>query len=140
MAEHKDWYKLDLSAIVYPTLQRKDFSSVYRLSVLMKEEVDPDVLQMALDRTLPRFPTYKAAIRKGFFWRYLEPNNRPGPFVMPDVKNPCQPMSFKDNNRYLVRVYYYGRKAQYILRSRTRCWPGRPWRCAGSRRACRRRP
>ena len=41
---HRDWYKLDLSAIVYPTLQRKDFSSVYRLSLLMKEEVDPQLL------------------------------------------------------------------------------------------------
>ena len=108
MAEHNDWYKLDLSAIVYPTLQRRDFSSVYRLSVLLKEEIDPQLLQRALDRTMPRFPTYKAAIRKGLFWRYLEPNNRPGPFVKADVKNPCQPMSFKDNNRYLVRVYYYG--------------------------------
>lgn len=104
------WYKLDLSAIVYPTLQRKDFSSVYRLSVLMKEEVDPLLLQKALDMTLPRFPTYKVAIRKGVFWRYLEPNNRPGPFVMPDIKNPCMPMPFKANNRYLVRVYYYGRR------------------------------
>ena len=37
---HKDWYKLDLSAIVYPTLQRRDFSSVYRLSVLLKEEIN----------------------------------------------------------------------------------------------------
>ena len=36
-AEHRDWYKLDLSAIVYPTLQRRDFSSVYRLSVLLKD-------------------------------------------------------------------------------------------------------
>ena len=43
--KRKDWYKLDLSAIVYPTLQRKDFSSGYRLSVLMKEEVDPKLLQ-----------------------------------------------------------------------------------------------
>ncbi len=103
----RDWYKLDLSAIVYPTLQRRDFSSVYRLSVLLKEEVQPEVLQKALDMTLPRFPTYKAAIRKGLFWRYLEPNNRPGPFVQEDVKNPCQPMYFKANNRYLVRVYYF---------------------------------
>lgn len=102
------WYKLDLSAIVYPTLQRKDFSSVYRLSVVLKEPVKPEVLQEALDRTLPRFPTYKAAIRKGLFWRYLEPNNRPGPFVQPDIENPCMPMPFKANNRYLVRVYYYG--------------------------------
>lgn len=104
------WYKLDLSAIVYPTLQRKDFSSVYRLSVLLKEEVDPAILQKALDMTLSRFPTYKVAIRKGLFWRYLEPNNRPGPFVTPDIKNPCMPMPFKANNRYLLRVYYYGRR------------------------------
>ena len=103
----REWYKLDLSAIVYPTLQRRDFSSVYRLSVVLKEEIKPDVLQKALDMTLPRFPTYKAAIRKGLFWRYLEPNDRPGPFVQEDVKNPCQPMHFKANNRYLVRVYYF---------------------------------
>ena len=101
------WYKLDLSAIVYPTLQRRDFSSVYRLSVVLKDTVDPDILQRALDMTLPRFPTYKAAIRKGLFWRYLEPNNRPGPYVREDIKNPCMPMSFKSNNRYLIRVYYY---------------------------------
>ena len=83
------WYKLDLSAIVYPTLQRRDFSSVYRLSVLLKETVDPVLLQAALDKTLPRFPTYRVAIRKGLFWRYLEPNTRPGPYVMEDIKNPC---------------------------------------------------
>lgn len=104
----EDWYRLDLSAIVYPTLQRRDFSSVYRLSVVLKEDIDPAVLQLAVDQVMPRFPTYKAAIRKGVFWRYLEPNNRPGPFVQPDVKNPCQPMHFKGNNRYLVRFYYYG--------------------------------
>ena len=103
----REWYKLDLSAIVYPTLQRHDFSSVYRLSVVLKEEIQPEVLQKALDMTLPRFPTYKAAIRKGLFWRYLEPNDRPGPFVQEDVKNPCQPMHFKANNLYLIRVYYF---------------------------------
>ena len=106
-AHRRDWYQLDLSAIVYPTLQRRDFSSVYRLSVVLKEEIQQDLLQQALDMTLPRFPTYKAAIRKGLFWRYLEPNDRPGPFVQKDVRNPCQPMYFRANNRYLVRVYYF---------------------------------
>ena len=110
LPERKEWYKLDLSAIVYPTLQRKDFSSVYRLSLLLKEDINPKLLQQAVDRTLPRFPTYKSAIRKGLFWRYLEPNNRPGPFVMPDIKNSCMPMPFKANNRYLLRIYYYGRR------------------------------
>lgn len=104
------WYKLDLSAIVYPTLQRRDFSSVYRLSVVLKEAIDPDLLQQALDMALPRFPTYKVAIRKGLFWRYLEPNNRPGPYVREDIKNPCMPMHFKGSNRYLIRIYYYGNR------------------------------
>ena len=103
----RDWYKLDLSAIVYPTLQRRDFSPVYRISCLVKADVNPELLQQALDKTLPRFPTYKTAMRKGVFWRYLEPNNRPGPFVQPDVRNPMQPMHYKTNNRYLLRVYYY---------------------------------
>lgn len=106
-AIHKDWYKLDLSAIVYPTLQRKDFSPVYRLSLLLKEDIKPEVLQEAIDKALPRFPTYKVAMRRGVFWRYLEPNHRPGPFVQADVRNSCQPMYYKENNRYLLRFYYY---------------------------------
>ncbi len=104
------WYKLDLSANVYPTLQRKNFSSVYRISTTLKENVQPAVLQEALDLTLPRFPTFKVALRKGLFWRYLEPNHRPGPFVEPDIENICMPMRFRSNNRYLIRVYYYQKR------------------------------
>ena len=104
------WYRLDLSAIVYPTLQRRNFSSVYRLSVILKEIVDPAALQQALDMTLPRFPTFKVTMRKGVFWRYLEPNDRPGPFVEPDIVNPCMPMSFQSSSKYLIRLYYYQRR------------------------------
>jgi len=106
----RTWYRLDLSAIVYPTLQRRDFSSTYRISILLKEDVDPVLFQKAIDRCLKRFPTYKVAMRKGLFWRYLEPNERSGPYVMPDIRNFCMPMSFKANNRYLIRFYYYGRR------------------------------
>ena len=104
------WYKLDLSANVYPTLQSKNFSSVYRISVTLKEEIQPDLLQKAVDMTLPRFPTFKTALRKGVFWRYLEPNHRPGPFVRPDIENPCLRMHFRSNNRYLIRIYYYQKR------------------------------
>ena len=104
IASRKSWYKLDLSANVYPTLQRKNFSSLYRLSILLKEDIQPSLLQKAVDMTLPRFPSFKVALRKGLFWRYLEPNNRPGPFVQPDISNPCMPLHFKGNNRYLIRV------------------------------------
>ena len=108
--DHNTWYKLDLSGTVYPTLQRRTFSNVFRVSITLNEEIRPDVLQKALDATLPRFPAYKVAMRTGLFWRYLEPNNRPGPFVRPDIVNPCMPMHFKSNNRYLIRVYYYHKR------------------------------
>ncbi|MDR0948909.1 MAG: alcohol acetyltransferase [Lachnospiraceae bacterium] len=131
-----DWYKLDLSAIVYPTLQRRDFSSVYRLSAVLHEKIQPNLLQQAVDTALPRFPTFKSSIRKGLFWRYLEYNNRPGPFVRPDVKNPCQPLAFATNNRYLLRFYYYenrisleahhslgdGSGAMYLLQTVIACY------------------
>ena len=102
------WYKLDLSANVYPTLQRRNFSSVYRLSILLTEDIKPELLQQAVDLTLPRFPSFRVALRKGLFWRYLEPNHRPGPYVSEDIVNQCMPMDFKANNRYLIRIYYYG--------------------------------
>ena len=104
------WYKLDLSANVYPTLQRRDFSSVYRISITLKEIIQPDLLQQAVDLTLPRFPTFKTALRRGLFWRYLEPNDRPGPFVQSDIQNPCMHMNFHADNRYLIRIYYYQKR------------------------------
>lgn len=104
------WYKLDLSANVYPTLQRKNFSNIYRISLTLKETIQPDILQKAVDMTLPRFPTFKVALRRGFFWRYLEPNERPGPFIQPDIENPCMPLHFRSNNWYLIRIYYYQKR------------------------------
>ena len=78
MNNRNQWLKLDLSGNVYPTLQRKSFSSVFRVSVTLKEKVDPQILQKAYEKTLPRFPSLKVALRKGLFWRYLEPNKKPG--------------------------------------------------------------
>ena len=110
MKKRDTWYKLDLSANVYPTLQRKNFSSVYRISITLKEMIQPDLLQKAVDMTLPRFPTFKTALRKGVLWRYLEPNHRPGPFVRPDIQNPYMHMHFRADNRYLIRIYYYQKR------------------------------
>lgn len=104
------WFKLDLSANVYPTLQRRNFSSVFRLSVTLTEPIDADLLQKAVEQTMPRFPTFAVMMRKGVFWRYLEKNPNPGPFVQEDIKNPCMPMPFKNKGRYLIRIYYYNCK------------------------------
>lgn len=107
--DDETWYKLDLSATVYPTLQSRRYSAIYRIRARLTKPVDPKLMQQALDLALPRFPTFKTAMRKGLFWRYLEPNDRPGPFIQEDIRNSCLPLPFHACNRYLVRLYYYDR-------------------------------
>lgn len=106
----KTWYRLDNSANIYPAIQRSYYSSVYRFSAYMTKEVDPKLLQKALDKTMLRFPVFDVCIKKGFFWQYLEHNKKAGPFVQEDIINPCMPMRFKDNNGYLIRIYYYRKR------------------------------
>lgn len=107
MPQEQVWYRLDNAGVLYSALKKEKYAPVYRFSAVMDEPVDPDALQRAVDRTMPRFPTFRVRIRKGFFWCYFEPNPKPGPFVKPDISNPCQPMRDRQDNDWLIRFYYY---------------------------------
>lgn len=112
MAKKKkpDWYTLDNAGILYSALQREEYSAVYRFSAVLAEAVDPAALQRAVDECVPRFPGFSVRIKKGAFWYYFEPNDAPGPFVQPDIANPCQPMRFQEDNGWLIRFYYYEKR------------------------------
>ena len=84
--------------------------NVFRLSVELKEDINPDLLAQALRKTLPRFPAFDVRIKKGFFWYYFEKNPNGAPPVMPDINNPCHRIKFKENSGYLFRVYYHARR------------------------------
>ncbi len=104
------WSRLDNAALMYSALQREDYSAVYRFSALMRQPVDPVLLQQAVDTTLPRFPGFAVRIKQGVFWYYFEPNHAPGPFVQPDIANPCQPVRFRKGEDWLIRFFYYERR------------------------------
>ena len=108
--EKPGWYKLDNAGVLYSALQREEYSAVYRFSALMTQPVDPDALQRAIERTMPRFPGFGVRIKRGFFWYYFEPNDAPGPFLKEDIANPCQPMRFKEDGGWLIRFYQGGRR------------------------------
>ena len=107
MPREQDWYRLDNAGVLYSALKKEKYAPVYRFSAVMDERVDPEALQRAVDRSMPRFPTFRVRIRKGAFWCYFEQNSKPGPFVRPDVSNPCQPMRDREDNDWLIRFYYY---------------------------------
>lgn len=102
-----NWYPLDNAGVLYSAIQKDQYSAVYRFSAVMTDPVDPDALQRAVDKTLPRFPGFRVRIRKGVFWCYFEPNDKPGPFVQRDIANPCQPIRFQEENDWLIRFFYY---------------------------------
>ena len=65
------WYRLDNAGVLYTALQKEQYSAIYRFSAVMTEEVDPQALQRAVDRTMPRFPGFGVRVRQGLFWYYL---------------------------------------------------------------------
>jgi NRPS condensation-like uncharacterized protein len=103
----QQWYRLDNAGVLYSALKKEKYAPVYRFSAVMTEPVDPAALQRAVDRTMPRFPCFRVRIRKGVFWCYFEPNEKPGPFVKPDIANPCQPLRDRSDNDWLIRFFYY---------------------------------
>ena len=72
-----NWYRLDTAALIFPAITRRDWSNAFRVSACLKDEVDVEILQQAVDALRPRFPSYYVTLRKGVFWYYLEESREP---------------------------------------------------------------
>jgi NRPS condensation-like uncharacterized protein len=100
-----DWFKLDNAAKIFPGQNSRAWSNVFRLSVQLKQKIDPEILAEALKATLKRIPSFDVRIRRGLFWYYFEKNPNE-PTVLPDIKNPCYRIKFRENDGFLFRVFY----------------------------------
>lgn len=99
-----EWYKLDNAAKVYPSSSSNEYSTLFRFAAVMKERVDGEILQQALDDLVPRFPTLMVTIKRGAFWYYFE--RLPfKPRVEKESLYSFQPIPL-DGKRYLFRVVY----------------------------------
>ena len=104
------WDKLDNTAHLFPVIAGEDMTSVYRISVTLKENIEPELLQQALDTVLPKFQGFDLRLRKGFFWYYFEENGKPAPRVQEESRFPCRFIRPNRNRNYLFRVTYYKRR------------------------------
>lgn len=106
----KRWFKVDNAGKIFPGQRTETWSNVFRVSVVLKEKIVPEILEQALEDVLPRFPCFDVKIKKGFFWYYLQENEYAAPPVMLDVNNPCHRIKWNENNHFLFKVYYYDRR------------------------------
>ena len=107
--DHRVSYSLDNAAIVYPLGMKYGQMPMFRLSVELKEKIDPELLQLALDFTIRRFPTFSAVIKSGFFWHYLETVNHVIN-VEEESDIPCKPISVLLRTYRSLRVLYYHKR------------------------------
>lgn len=67
------WYRLDNVGKFYSSQAGSSAQTVFRYAATLVDEVDPDALQRALERTVEVFPGFNVCLRSGMFWHYLEP-------------------------------------------------------------------
>lgn len=100
------WYNLDNAAIVFPSTSTRKDSKVFRFACSLKENVDKDILQQALNKTLVSYPIFSSVLKKGLFWCYLETTN-----IIPVVKEEndhiCASIYKYSNRDLLFNVTYY---------------------------------
>jgi len=102
---YREWMRLDNMANLYPAIERFSAAPVFRVQAKLDRQVEPAVLEEALNMCLKRFPYFKVRLKRGLFWAYLERNEKPAK-VWPDGPYPCTGMNYRANNHYLFRVRY----------------------------------
>ncbi len=101
-----DWMRLDNAALIFPAVRRRDWTNAFRVSATLKEPVEPELLQQAVDTLLPRFPSMYVSLHRGLFWYYLQKLKR-APRVRQDGACPLIHMTGKELRECCLRVLYY---------------------------------
>ena len=109
MPKTNNWRRLDNSAKIFPIASSKKYSSVFRLSAVLKEKIDPEILKTSVERVLKNLPSFKVKLKKGAFWYYFEENNKD--IIIEEEKNyPCKYIDPNTNNDYLFKVTFWENK------------------------------
>lgn len=108
--EHKlRWMRLDNAAKIYPASRSQNWSNVFRVSATLKDAVDVNVMQSALDVTVRRFPSIAARLRRGVFWYYLQQLSQV-PRIRQESSYPLAPMSRDEIRQCALRVIVYEKR------------------------------
>lgn len=106
MTAQNKWNKLDNAGKIFPPAINRYDTKVFRFSCELTEDINPDILQYALEATIEQFSIYKSVLERGIFWYYLEASDIQ-PKVSPEYKKICAEIYHKNRVNLLFEVTYY---------------------------------
>ena len=109
MDKSSNWYKLDNAAKIIPSTVRGANTRVFRISCELIEDVDPKILQQALDESIIEYPFFNCILRRGLFGYYLEDSQLKCTVVEENLPA-CSPLYLPGKKSLLYRVFYYKRR------------------------------
>jgi len=104
---HKDLkiFDLDIPSNIYPAIKTKKWNQVFRVSAVLKQDVQPQVLARAVSDLKERFPTFYVQLKVGFF-RYSLVEVFDTDVVIPENDYPCLPVVVGSGQKPMFRVLY----------------------------------
>jgi len=101
--EERGWLKLDNAAKLFPAVMSKNLTSVFRITVSLKDPVKYSALKEAVSVTSNRFPYFSVSLGSGLFWHFLEFNDQM-PAIKTDEGTPCKAFDVNRNSESLYRI------------------------------------
>ena len=107
-----NWFKIDNAGNIYPSIKEENWSFVFRVSAVLKDKVNPDIMQRAIEDIAPRFPTFFVSVKNGFFWNYFEALGYT-PKLKLEHKFPCSSFYHTNTKKHSIRFVYYNNRISF---------------------------
>lgn len=103
--ENKNWIRLDNASNIFLATRNNVDTKVFRMTMEMTEDIEPRLLQQALNRIYEEYPLFHSVLRRGVFWYYLEESDV-NPRIQLEEEVPVTHLYYSGEKNFMFRVLY----------------------------------
>lgn len=104
--DKRDELELDTAAKLYAYTKTKDKNQTYRISAHLREKIQPELLEQAINLCQNRFPSFFVRLENGYAWKKFRTRICSGKKILVEDKRCCEPIDVENGNAPLFRILY----------------------------------
>ncbi|MBE6611448.1 MAG: hypothetical protein E7632_03045 [Ruminococcaceae bacterium] len=108
------WDRLDNAAKLMPAVTTTRSPNVFRITAVLREPVERDILQKAVEKAMAIMPSFALKLHRGLFWYYFDINSEK-PVVREESGYPCAPIYKGRERGFLFRVLYFRKRISFEI-------------------------